>query len=959
MSAELLIRLPDYFPSLIDAMQDGFVLRGTDGTIAEVNRALCEMLGYDRSEMVGTRPPHIWWDDGDRERYDDAVERFIGGEVAEERLHFRRRTGERFPALVSSSPLRDIEGQIIGFIGTIKDMSEWTRTEERLQFQAQLIDQVAAAIVVTSPDGTILLWNRGAEQLFGWSSAEAIGRTGFDLFARQVPRTLSDDVLASLRAGNIWDGEITACRRDGSRFPAYMTDAPILDRDGSLVGIVSVSVDITERKRVEDRLALQYAVTRTLADAQTVEDGIHQILRTIGEQLDWQAGGFWSYEPAGNELRCADFWNAAGIDTTALQQANANRTFHLGEGLPGVVWAESAPRWIRDVRVDPAFTRATLVGSAGLRSAVAFPVETPRQFYGVVECFTMELRDPDEPLLAMTATVGNLIGQFIERRRAEEAVRESEGRFRMMANSAPVLLWMSDATAMTTWFNTGWLTFTGRTMDQELGHGWAEGVHPDDFARCLTSYLNAFEAREQFEIEYRLRRADGQYRWVLDTGVPRFESDGTFAGMIGSCLDIHDRRQAAEDDHFLSEATRVLASSLDYRTTLASVARLAVPRIADWCVVHILDETGFPQQEALAHIDPVKVSWALDLQTMYPIDMSSPSGMPNVIRTGTSELYPHVTDDQLVAAARDPEHLDILRMVGFTSAMIVPVIARDRVLGAISFISAELGRRYGEREISLAESLADRAGVAIDHAQLYQEAQDASRARDQFLAVAAHELRSPLTSMKGFAQLLLRRAARTDGGEQWLTPLQTIDAQVNRVTGLVNRLLDVSRIEEKRLQLEVEPVDLASVTSEAVREVRHATEDHQIILTPSDHPIIVELDRARIEQVLFNLLDNAMKYSPAGTQVVVSTTVKDGSAVVRVRDQGPGIPPEFRTRLFERYVRGAAAGRSSSEGLGLGLYVAHGIVEAHGGRMWIEDAQGRGSVFAFALPLTQPPEASA
>ena len=958
MSAELLIRLPDYFPSLIDAMQDGFVLRGTDGTIVEVNRALCEMVGYERSEMIGTRPPHAWWDGGDRERYDDAVQRFIGGEVAQERLHFQRRNGERFPALIASSPLHDAEGQVIGFIGTIKDMSEWNRAEERIQFQAQLIDQVAAAIVVSNQDGIVNLWNRGAEQLFGWSSEEAIGRNGLELFGCHVPRSVSDAKLATLRAGESWEGEISACRRDGSQFPAYMTDAPILDRDGNLVSVVSLSVDITERKRVEDRLAVQYSVTRALADAQTIGDGIRRIIETIGEQLGWQVGEFWAYEPLADELRFAEFWSVEGIDTTLLEQASLSRTFQRGEGLPGGVWASSAPRWIRDVLVDPQFTRAPLVQSMGLRSAVAFPVQTPRQFYGTIEFFTTELRDPDEPLLAMTATVGNLIGQFIERRRAEAAVRESEDRFRMMANSAPVLLWMSDTSALTTWFNTGWLEFTGRTMDQEIGNGWTEGVHPDDVDRCLSTYRKAFETRERFEMEYRLRRADGQHRWVLDTGVPRFENDGTFAGMIGSCLDVHDRRQAAEDDRFLSEATRVLSSSLAFRATLASVARLAVPHVADWCVVHILDDMGFPRQEALAHIDPVKISWALDLQTMYPVDMNSPTGVPNVIRTGKSELYPHVTDDQLVAVARDPEHLEILRMVGFTSAMIVPVIARERVLGAISFISAELGRHYGERELALAESLADRAGVAIDHARLFQEAQDAARARDQFLAVAAHELRSPLTSMKGFAQLLMRRVARTEGGDQWLTPLQTIDSQVNRVTGLVNRLLDVSRIEEKRLQLEVEPVDLVSVAIEAVREVQHAAEDHQIIATPHDQPIVVELDRARIEQVLFNLLDNAMKYSPTGTQVVVSVGVRDGEAVVRVRDQGPGIPHELRSRLFERYFRGAATSRPSSDGLGLGLYVAHGIVEAHGGRMWVEDAQGQGSVFVFSLPLTRPQEPS-
>jgi signal transduction histidine kinase len=208
--------------------------------------------------------------------------------------------------------------------------------------------------------------------------------------------------------------------------------------------------------------------------------------------------------------------------------------------------------------------------------------------------------------------------------------------------------------------------------------------------------------------------------------------------------------------------------------------------------------------------------------------------------------------------------------------------------------------------------------------------------------------------MKGFAQLLLRRAERVPGGDEWRSGLQTIDMQVNRVSELVNRLLDVSRIEERRLQLETAPVDVVEIVRGAAAEVRLTSEQHRIVVRAGRKRQLASVDRMRIEQVLFNLLDNAIKYSPAGTTVEVAVSDAADEVVVSVHDQGDGIPPDVRERLFERYFRGAGSARAASEGLGLGLYVAHGIVDAHGGRMWLESDVGHGSTFAFSLPrLTQ------
>jgi PAS domain S-box-containing protein len=956
MSAELLIRLPDYFPSLINAMQDGFLLRGIDGTIVEVNDAFCRMIGYDRSEIIGRRPPHDWWAAEDRERFDDAFQRYLSGVAAEDRLTYTRRNGQPFPTLVTSAPLRDAEGRIIGFIGMIKDISEHTRVERQIAFQAQLIDRVPAAVIATDDQGVITLWSTGAEQLFGWARHDVIGvDIGNLMSGRQAPGW-STSMLAALRAGTAWEGELDAQHRDGSDIPIFISNAPILDPSGALVGVVGVAVDITARRRAEQRFTAQHAVTRALADADTLERGITTLLQTLGTHLGWSIGVAWLLDEQRTVLRCHGVWCDPALAATSdlLEDLAMGREFTYGEGLLGQVWATGRPTWHTNLGQLDGFLRAQPARRAQMESWLGFPILGSRHLLGVVEFFA-RTGDTAEPELAdMLSTIGRQLGQFIERRRAENALRESELRFRAMADSAPVLLWMSGPGPEMTWFNKVWLDFTGRTMEDEVRHGWLASLHPDDLDRFHSAYATAFTARQPFSLEFRLRRYDGEYRWLLGSGTPRLGPDSQFEGMIGSCIDITERRQHEEDQHFLSEATRILASSLDYHTTLTSVAQLAVTGFADWCVVHLTTESGEIEPTVTAHVDPRKVERARELQALFPPDLQATQGLANVVRTGRPELVPVVTDEQLRASARNPEHLALLREVGLASVMIVPIQARGHVLGAITLAAAESGRHYGPRELAVAEHLGRRAAVAIDNARLYEEAQEAARARDQFLAVAAHELRSPLTSMKGFAQLLLRRAARTPGGEEWVRPLQTIDTQVNRVAGLVNRLLDVSRIEEKRLHLEVSEVDMVEVVRNAVAEAQLGSEDHQIRALLHTETLPAEIDRSRIEQVLSNLIDNALKYSPPGTFVDVSLRPVGDELEVAVRDHGTGIDEETRAGLFERYFRGRAATRATSDGLGLGLYVAHGIVEAHHGSMTVESEPGYGSIFSFRIPCRQP-----
>lgn len=429
---------------------------------------------------------------------------------------------------------------------------------------------------------------------------------------------------------------------------------------------------------------------------------------------------------------------------------------------------------------------------------------------------------------------------------------------------------------------------------------------------------------------------------------------------------------------FLAEASEILNSSLDYQTTLSNLARLIVPRQADWCSVDLLGEDGSLQRVAVAHIDPAKVAWANELHRRYPPDMTAATGIPNVIRTGQPEIYPVITDEMLVASITDAEQLAISRQVGFCSVMVVPLVARGRSLGALSFVWAESGQHYSQADLSFAEDLAHRAALAVDNSRLYRESQETVQVQQEldylknlFLSTATHELRTPLTSVKGYAQLLERALKKLQDLPELPDPLQfhkdldrqvrsaeMIVWQVERMHRLVNELLDFSRLHNDKFDLELtNELNLSELVNRVVEQLSTTGETSPVTVTLPSTAILGDWDEARLEQVLINLISNAIKYSPEHTPVTVglerrrNESLNQDEAVIWVRDSGIGIDEAHQANIFDRFYRVRSGNTVHIDGLGLGLYISHEIVTRHGGRMWLESQPGKGSTFYFALPL--------
>ncbi len=403
---------------------------------------------------------------------------------------------------------------------------------------------------------------------------------------------------------------------------------------------------------------------------------------------------------------------------------------------------------------------------------------------------------------------------------------------------------------------------------------------------------------------------------------------------------------------FLDTASSTLADSLDHDVTLARVAELTVPYLADLCGVHLVEEHGALRLVALACSDPAQRAIGEELSRHYPFDVTGARGGPDVIRSGRAELVPVITDEMLARAAQDETQLALLRSLRLSSYMIVPLLARGKLFGLITLVMTMSQRHYTADDLRLAEDLARRAAVAVDNARLFREAQEAVRLRDEFLSIATHELNTPITSLLGFADILRRRIESDDS----TTPrdrlmARTIHEQSLRLHRLLSSVLDVSRLRVGQFTVERSPMDLCALTRRAVDNLQSMLETHTMTLSCPDEPVPILGDELRLEQVIQNLLQNAVKYSPGGGAIAIDLRCERNEAVLSVSDQGVGIPADSLPRLFSRFYRASNINHRRISGMGLGLFIVREIIALHGGTIAVVSEEGRGSTFTIRLPL--------
>ncbi|HEU5182006.1 MAG TPA: ATP-binding protein, partial [Candidatus Polarisedimenticolia bacterium] len=506
----------------------------------------------------------------------------------------------------------------------------------------------------------------------------------------------------------------------------------------------------------------------------------------------------------------------------------------------------------------------------------------------------------------LLARVGSQLELSRLRQDAAAVLRESEARFRQMADHAPVMIWVTEPDGSCTFLSKSWYEFTGQTPEEGLGLGWTEAVHPEDRQQARDTLAEASARHEPFRMEYRLRRRDGEYRWALDAAVPRLGSDGRFLGYIGSVIDISERRQA-------EERLRLQEAELREAQRVAHVGswswNLATGRM-----------TGSPELFVIFGLDPARDA--------FP-DFQEQDGV----------LFPHESWLTLQEAARAT-----LRS-GIDYDLDLPALRH----GAPIWITArgEPVRNAAGEIVGLRGTVQD----VTDMKQAQEALQEADRRKDEFLATLAHELRNPLAPIHNALQILRLPGAEGAGAERIY---EMMSRQVSHMVRLVDDLMEVSRITRGKIEIRKEPVDLAAVVRTAVETSRPLIDAarHRLTIDLPPEPLVLEADLVRLAQVLTNLLNNAAKYTENEGRILLAARREGGQVVIAVRDNGRGIPAAMLPRVFDLFTQVEQRYSRSQGGLGIGLTLARSLVGLHGGTVEARsEGPGQGSEFIVRLPL--------
>lgn len=623
------------------------------------------------------------------------------------------------------------------------------------------------AIFLLDPQGHIASWNPGAERIKQYRADEIIGQHFSRFYPQEaIDRGWPEHELKVAAAEGRFEDEGWRVRKDGSQFWANVVITALHNDAGKLWGFSKITRDMTERKKAEDnaRRLVEETTARRVAEenarlVQEQRERLRVTLESIGDAvISTDAEGRVDFlNPVARNLVG---WTAEEAETRALPDI-----FHIvNEGT-------------RQPVENPALRALQRGETVGLANHTILIARDGKERF--IDDSAAPIRDAD----------GRVVGSVLvfrdisERRRAQVALRESEGRFRQLADAMPQIVWTAAPDGSIDYMNRRWYDFTG-LPESAVNQGWQQIVHPDDAPFTAARWAVSLQSGEPFEMEARLLdlRAQ-QYRWHLIRCVTVRDEVGNVARWFGTSTDIHLQKQAGEASRFLADASAALASVVDYESTLQKVAKLAIPYFADWSAVDVVDGDGRLRRLAVAHQDSAKVAVVNELMRDYPPDPQAPTGVAAVIHTGKPEFIHEITDELLARGAKDERHLRLIQSLGLKSYIRVPLVVSGSVLGVLTFATAESGRRYTDADLSLALDLSRCAAVAVENTRLYQALRESDRRKDEFLATLAHELRNPLAPIRNSLQIL--KMPRVDAG----TARQTTDIMERQVHHLV-RLVD-------------------------------------------------------------------------------------------------------------------------------------------------------------------------
>ncbi len=750
-----------------------------------------------------------------------------------------------------------------------------------------------------------------------------------------------------------------------------VTHYPIIDDSGNVVAVYQETKDITHEITIEDRL----------------EKAEHQLDQVLASSLigTW----FWDIK---KELVTTDTNLARmfGIDAEVASK-----------GLPLKEFTDAIHQDDRS-RVEASINEALQTGNAYEEEYRTHA--SNGNMHWVMARGYVEYDNAKEP----ESFTGVMI-DISDRKKAEEAVGQSENRLKFMADSMPQLVWVTRPDGYHEYYNQQWYEYTGTKPGSTQGDGWNNLFHPDDQKRARELWQKSLATGEAYEIEYRLYHAKSKsYRWVIGRALPYRDESGEIVKWYGTCTDIDEQKRGAQIQTFLADLSKELSTSLDYHKMLKRVTELAIPTFADWCSVDLYDEEKGFEQVSISHSDPKKISEAKKYRELNPLELDQPTGIPNILRTGKTEFYPLINDELLEKYINDDEKLAYMKSFNLHSIIVAPLSIGDSVQGGITFISSDSGRYYSENDVVLAEEIGSRISLAITNSKLFTESQEdlayrhklqkelvtekqklesrvkerteqlqltnhglreeiakrrtiekelklnseelarSNKELEDFAYVASHDLQEPLRKIQAFGDLLQSEYSEAlgEGGAY----VERMNAAAIRMSTLIQDLLAFSRVATTNNKLQ--NIDLNEIVDDVLIDLESRLEDVNGKVKRQDLPQVLA-DPTHMRQLFQNLISNGLKFHKSDVPPVITIKAKEVDSFIEftIKDNGIGFDEKYLDRIFSVFQR--LHGREKYEGTGIGLAVCRKIVERYGGSITAKSINHNGATFYIRLPKSK------
>lgn len=919
---------------VFDNITDAVILTDLRNRIIDWNPGAYRIFGYSKEEAIGKTTDLLT-----QERNHLLTTRIFTSVFKDGRwegeLPFIRKDGSRGISDTVVVPLYDESGKRIATVGVYQDVTDKRQAEEQLresELRYRQLTQAARDVISRHTiHSQFIDVSPACQRILGYSQDELIGKKLYDLVHPSDISDLRNSYAALLQKRTAEPVSFRIRGQKGNYIWVETSNQLVEDSEtGATLEIVTVTRDISDRRETEQRLRLQYTITQVLTKSIGIEEAAPKILEGICQSLNWEMGELWTSSDKDRNIRLVASWCSHSERLDRFTAESRHLLFESGRGLPGHIWQTKKPLWIENIYQSDYFHPEGIAAKANLRGAIGFPIISQGEIQGVMIFFNRTMQKPNEPLLELISATGGQIGQFIQRRRAEQELRNTLSLQRAILDSANHSIITGRPDGIITTFNKAAERLLGYRSEEVIGIKTPEIIHDRDEvverSRVLSEELGetvvpGFETfvtkariKGSDENEWTYIRKDGSRFPVLLTVTAIRDQNNNITGYLGIGNDISERKQAEEDRQ------RFVA-----------------------LVEHVPDFIGMADMDGNAfYVNPA----GRNLVGLKDINDVKTRKVNDFLPAESHKFMNEVTLPTVLAKGRWEGEM---QLQNFTTGQIIETQQN-------MFVVYHPRTNLPMCLATVMQDITDRKKAQIDLERAKDQAESANRAKTHFLANMSHEIRTPIGAILGYADMLLdpniERNEKTDA-------LHSLRRNGSHLLQIINDILDLSRIEFGKLELEFIPYSPWQVVLEAISILAVRADEKGIHLKATPSGIVPDnilTDPTRLRQILVNFVGNAIKFTETGKNVellfgCLASDTPDATLTFAVRDEGIGLTSEQRNQLFKPFQQADTSHTRKYGGTGLGLSICKHLAEAFEGTIEVESEFGKGSTFTLIIPV--------